>query len=157
MKYIRKILLVASGSLFFLISPVTLSADVEVIANAKTMELAKNLDLGEIVSIFNKSMDLADFEARLNDSEIQISNIDYNHDGELDYIRPIVAIERYKQVIILQAVLADDLYLDVASLDICSSTDLCRSNYLSDTLFTKKTVNEDINKTTSVENNTTQK
>lgn len=121
MKRISKTLLAISSSLFFFMSPITLFADAEVIVTVKNEDIGNNLDLEAIVTLFNKSDDLADFEENINDSEIQISNIDYNHDGDLDYIRPIEAIEKHKQVIILQSVLGNDLYYDIAKIEILVS------------------------------------
>jgi len=118
MKQIRKALLVISSSLFFLITSSSLFAGGEIIVTVKNEDIGNNLDLEAIISIFNQSDDLSNFERSLNDVETQISNIDYNHDGELDYLRPIEAIERHKQIIIIQAVLGDDLYYDIASIEI---------------------------------------
>ena len=125
MNNVRKILLAASGALVFFMGPVTLSAEAEVIATPRTEVIGNNLDLEAIVSIFNQSTSLADFERRLNDSPVPISNIDYNHDGEIDYIRPVEAIERYREVVILQSVLGDGLYADLATIEVCASKELC--------------------------------
>ena len=44
--------------------------------NAMNAEISDNLDLRAVASIFGDSKDLQDFERRLNDPELQISNLD---------------------------------------------------------------------------------
>ena len=51
-------------------------------------DICDNLDLEAVTSIFGASKDLEDFEKRLNDPETQISNLDLNNDGEVDFSRP---------------------------------------------------------------------
>lgn len=85
---------------------------------ANNSDISDNLDLRAIASIFGESRDLEDFERRLNDPDIQISNLDFNNDNQVDYLRVIEAAERNTHLIIIQAVLGADLFQDVATVEV---------------------------------------
>ena len=86
--------------------------------NAVNNEISDNLDLRAVASIFGDSRNLEDFEKRLNDPELQISNLDLNNDNEVDYLRVIETVEYNTHVVIIQSVLDRDVYQDVATIDI---------------------------------------
>jgi hypothetical protein len=86
--------------------------------NAVNNDISDNLDLRAVADIFGDSRNLADFERRLNDPEFQISNLDLNDDNEVDYLRVIETVESNIHVVIIQSVLARDVYQDVATIDI---------------------------------------
>jgi hypothetical protein len=86
--------------------------------NAVNNDISDNLDLRAVADIFGASKDLGDFERRLNDPEFQISNLDLNDDNEVDYLRVIETVEGNVHVVIIQSVLARDVYQDVATIDI---------------------------------------
>jgi hypothetical protein len=88
------------------------------IVNAMNSEISDNLDLRVVASHFGDSRNLEDFERRLNDPKLQISNLDLNYDGQVDYLRVIEAIEKRTHIIIIQSVLNRDLYQDVATIEI---------------------------------------
>lgn len=81
-------------------------------------EISDNLDLRAVASIFGESRDIEDFERKLNDPDIQISNLDLNDDDEVDYLRVIESVERNTHVVVIQAVLDRDVYQDVATIDL---------------------------------------
>lgn len=85
---------------------------------ANNTDISDNLDLRAVASIFGESRDLEDFERRLNDPDIQISNLDLNGDNRVDYLRVIEATERNTHLIILQAVLGIDTYQDIATIEV---------------------------------------
>ena len=85
---------------------------------AKSAEISYNLDLEAVASIFGDSEDLEDFEKRLNEPEIQISNLDLNNDGFVDYLRVIETQGENVNLITIQAVLGDDIFQDVATIDV---------------------------------------
>lgn len=85
---------------------------------ATSSDISDNLDLKAVASIFGDSRDLEDFERRLNDPDIQISNLDLNGDNRVDYLRVIEATENNTHLIIVQAVLGVDVYQDVATLEL---------------------------------------
>src|SRR5690606_14848596 len=85
---------------------------------ATNYDISDNLDLRAVASIFGESKDLADFEYRLNNPKTQISNLDLNRDGRVDYLRVIEAVEADTHQIILQAVLGQDKDLDAPTIEV---------------------------------------
>ena len=85
---------------------------------ANNSDISDNLDLKAVASIFGESSDLEDFERRLNDPDLMISNLDLNGDNKVDYLRVIEATENNTHLIILQAVLAQDTFQDVATIEV---------------------------------------
>jgi len=86
--------------------------------NAMNSEISDNLDLRAVASIFGDSKNIQDFERRLNDPKLQISNLDLNNDGQVDYLRVIESVEKRTHVIILQSIIDFDLYQDVATIEV---------------------------------------
>ena len=86
--------------------------------NVKNFEISDNLDLRAVASIFGDSKNLQDFERKLNDPKLQISNLDLNNDDQVDYLRVIESVESRTHVIIIQSVLDRDLYQDVATIEV---------------------------------------
>jgi len=85
---------------------------------ANSYDISDNLDLKAVASIFGDSNDLEDFERRLNDPNVQISNLDLNNDNRVDYLRVIEVTESNTHLIILQAVLNIDTFQDVATIEV---------------------------------------
>lgn len=95
-----------------------MSAQNRTTINAMNSDISDNLDLTAVSSIFGDSQNLNDFERRLNDPKLQISNLDLNNDNRVDYLRVIESVEDRTHVIIIQSVLGTDLYQDVATIEI---------------------------------------
>ncbi|SEH99306.1 hypothetical protein SAMN02927937_02600 [Paenimyroides aquimaris] len=85
---------------------------------AQNYDISDNLDLQAVASIFGESRDLEDFERRLNDPSTQISNLDLNNDNYVDYLRVVEVGESDVRVIVIQAVLGQDMFQDVATIEI---------------------------------------
>jgi len=85
---------------------------------ASNQEISNHLDLEAVASIFGDSKDLADFEKRLNDPEAKISNLDLNNDNYVDYLRVVEVTEKHTHLIAIQAVLDDDVFQDVATIEV---------------------------------------
>ncbi len=86
---------------------------------ANSEDISDNLDLEAVASIFGDSKDLEDFEKRLNDPKTQISNLDLNNDGEVDYLRVMeTGTEKNLHTISIQAVIGKDQYQEVATIDV---------------------------------------
>ncbi|GGB67217.1 hypothetical protein GCM10007424_04010 [Flavobacterium suaedae] len=85
---------------------------------ANSYDISDNLDLKAVASIFGESRDLEDFEKRLNDPNIQISNLDLNGDNRVDYLRVIEVVENNTHLIILQSVLGINQFQDVATIEV---------------------------------------
>jgi len=87
---------------------------------ANSEDISDNLDLEAVASIFGESKDLEDFEKKLNDPKTQISNLDLNNDGEVDYLRVMELSNDNKNMhtISIQAVIGKDQYQEVATIDV---------------------------------------
>ena len=88
------------------------------IVNANNSEVSDNLDLRAVASLFGDSQNLDDFERRLNDPKLMISNLDLNNDNQVDYLRVIESVEDRTHLIIIQSVLNQDVYQDVATVEV---------------------------------------
>nr|WP_315197010.1 hypothetical protein [uncultured Flavobacterium sp.] len=86
--------------------------------NAMNSDISDNLDLTAVSSIFGESQNLSDFERRLNDPKLQISNLDLNNDNQVDYLRVIESVENNAHIIIIQSILGRDLYQDIATIEV---------------------------------------
>ena len=105
-------------SLLITVFATQMQAQNRTIVNANNAEISDNLDLRAVASIFGDSRNIQDFERRLNDPQIQISNLDLNNDDQVDYLRVLETVERRTHLIIIQAVLDRDVYQDVATIDV---------------------------------------
>ena len=103
--------------LFILMMTTTYAQDVTTI-DAMSEEINDNLDLEAVASIFGESKDLEEFEYKLNDPKTQISNLDLNEDGQVDYLRVVETSDSDTHLIALQSVLGDDIYQDVATIEV---------------------------------------
>ena len=74
------------------------------------------LDLQAIGAAFAQSSTVQDFENLLNNSSYMLSNLDLNQDGYVDYLRVVETVNGGAHVFVIQAVLAPDVYQDVATL-----------------------------------------
>ncbi len=86
--------------------------------NAMSSEISDNLDLRAVASVFGDSRNLEDFERRLNDPKLQISNLDLNYDNQVDYLRVVESVEGYTHLIVIQSVLGLDTFQDVATIEV---------------------------------------
>jgi len=85
---------------------------------ATSYDISDNLDLDAVASIFGDSENLEDFERRLNDPDNRISNLDLNEDGYIDYLRVVENSSDRNSMVVVQAVLDQDVYQDVATIEI---------------------------------------
>ncbi|MDD4198812.1 MAG: hypothetical protein PHZ12_05345 [Paludibacter sp.] len=81
-------------------------------------DLSDYLDLEAVASVFAASRTIDDFENRLNDYRNQVSNLDLNNDGYVDYLRVVKLYDRNAHVILIQAVLGNNYYQDVATITV---------------------------------------
>jgi len=107
-----KILGLAALLLFATQTPAQRTFTVE----ARNYDISDNLDLRAVASIFAESRDLSDFEMRLNDARYQISNLDLNNDGWIDYLRVVETSGGNLHLVVIQVVLDRYTYQDVASI-----------------------------------------
>ncbi len=76
-----------------------------------------------MATLFGESKNLENFEARLNNPRNHISNLDLNQDGYVDYIRVAETMENGVYAIVLQDVLGNDQYQDIATIDVGRNTE----------------------------------
>ena len=86
--------------------------------NATSSDVSDNLDLRAVASVFGESRNLEDFERKLNDPKLQLSNLDLNNDNQVDYLRVIESVEGRTHLIVIQAVLSQNVYQDVATVEV---------------------------------------
>ena len=91
-------------------------AQEKITVEAQNTDISNNLDLKAVSTAFGESKNLEEFEKKLNDYDSQISNLDLNKDGQVDYLRVIEKNENGVHVVEIQAVLDKDVYQDVASI-----------------------------------------
>jgi hypothetical protein len=91
-------------------------AQKKITVEAKNADISNNLDLQAVASLFGEVDNLEDFERKLNDYDSELSNLDLNNDGEVDYLRVVESSEKGVHIILIQAVLAKDVFQDVATI-----------------------------------------
>ena len=84
-------------------------------------QIDQNLDLNAVASLFGDSRNLDDFERRLNDPYYQMSNLDLNNDGYVDYLRVLETVDGNYHFITIQAVIGHRRYQDIATLEVYRS------------------------------------
>ena len=91
-------------------------AQEKITVEAQNSDISNNLDLKAVSTAFGESKNLEEFEQKLNDYDSQISNLDLNSDGQVDYLRVIERNEKGVHMVQIQAVLDKDVFQDVASI-----------------------------------------
>ena len=86
--------------------------------NAMTTDISMHLDLQAVAAAFAQSSSVEEFEMILNSSRYMISNLDINRDGFVDYLRVMEVVNSYNHVFVIQAVLAYNVYQNVATLTV---------------------------------------
>lgn len=109
-------------SFLFLVFSNTLIAQQKTTVVAHSIDISDNLDLRAVATLFGESLNLEDFERRLNDPKIKISNLDLNQDNQVDYLRVVEILERNQHFIVIQAVLGQDLTQDIATIEVEKET-----------------------------------
>ena len=85
---------------------------------ATSRDISDNLDLDAVASIFGEAENLEDLEKKLNDPKNQISNLDLNEDGEVDYLRVVENSKNDTHLVSIQAVIGEDQFQDVATIEV---------------------------------------
>lgn len=99
-----------------LLSTFWVCADETVTVTATSTDISENLDLKTVATLFGQAKDLEQFEQMLNNPDSAFSNLDLNGDGQVDYLRVIETADGSRHLVVIQAVLAKDVYQDVASI-----------------------------------------
>jgi hypothetical protein len=96
----------------------TAKAQKVVRVSSNSYDISDNLDLEAVASLFGTSENLSVFERKLNDPKNGISNLDLNEDGYVDYLRVIETSSKGDYLVIIQAVLDEDIFQDVATIEV---------------------------------------
>ena len=91
-------------------------ADQTVTVSANSSDISEGLDLKVVAKLFAEAKNLEEFETMLNNPDSAFCNLDLNGDGQVDYLRVVETGEGNKRLIVLQAILAKDIYQDVATI-----------------------------------------
>ncbi|MCD6597927.1 MAG: hypothetical protein J7L04_09585 [Bacteroidales bacterium] len=81
-------------------------------------EAGEDFDLNAVMQVLENAEDLADFEKKINDKDNQINNLDLNNDEEIDVIKVVEIDESNTRVIVLRAVIGENDYQDIATIEI---------------------------------------
>ncbi|MCQ2311282.1 MAG: hypothetical protein MJZ64_05990 [Paludibacteraceae bacterium] len=91
-------------------------ADDKVTVEATNEDISESLDLKAVANLFGEVKDLKEFEEKLNAEDTHLSNLDLNGDGSVDYLRVVETKDGDNHLVLIQAVLAKDVFQDVASI-----------------------------------------
>ena len=91
-------------------------ADETITISANSEDISQSLDLRVVAKLFAEASTTEQFENMLNNPDSTFSNLDLNGDNQIDYLRVVEAGTADSKLIVIQAVLAKDIYQDVASI-----------------------------------------
>lgn len=91
-------------------------AEETIIVSANSEDISQSLDLRVVAKLFAEASTTEQFENMLNNPDSAFSNLDLNGDNQIDYLRVVEAGTANNKLIVIQAVLAKDIYQDVASI-----------------------------------------
>ena len=81
-------------------------------------EAGEDFDLNAVMTVLEDAEDLQDFEKKINDAENQVNNLDLNNDDEIDIVKVVGVDEENTRLLILRAVLGENDFQDIATLEI---------------------------------------
>ena len=84
--------------------------------NPLTSDISLYLDLQAVAAAFAQAYSVEEFEMILNSNSYMITNLDLNRDGYIDYLRVLETLDGRTHVLLIQAVLAANIYQDVATI-----------------------------------------
>jgi hypothetical protein len=87
-------------------------------AQETATEAGEDFDLYAAISLFENAEDLEDFEKKLNSEENDVNNLDLNNDDEVDMVRIVEYSEGNTKVLVIQAVIGEDDYQDIATIEL---------------------------------------
>jgi len=105
-------------SLLVLLATVSWStwADETITVSANSEDISQALDLKAVATLFGTVKSVEEFETLLNNPDSAFTNLDLNGDGVVDYLRVVETSSDNKHLVVIQAVLAKDVFQDVASI-----------------------------------------
>ena len=122
MNYFRRYIpILAIAAIPFAAQP-TLFAEDRVIVVSSAGDLSEGLDLNALGEVFKTSDDLQHFEQQLNNPQLYLNNLDLNGDGQVDFLRVIEEQTENGRMVVVQAIVGDNAFTDVAYIDIQRGT-----------------------------------
>ncbi len=108
--------------------PAQPSTSTTIQVNSVTRDYCLHLDLQAVGAAFAQANSIEEFEYILNSPNYMINNLDLNHDGWIDYLRVMEVVNGRNHFFVIQAVLAPNVYQDVATLavEMSYSTPYCQ-------------------------------
>ena len=91
-------------------------ADETITVSANSEDISQALDLKAVATLFGSVKNVEEFETLLNNPDSAFTNLDLNGDGVVDYLRVVETSADNKHLVVIQAVLAKDVFQDVASI-----------------------------------------
>jgi len=91
-------------------------ADETITVSANSEDISQALDLKAVATLFGTAKNVEEFETLLNNPDSAFTNLDLNGDGVVDYLRVVETSSDNKHLLVIQAVLAKDVFQDVASI-----------------------------------------
>ena len=91
-------------------------ADETITVTATNDDISGGLDLKTVAALFGQAKNVEEFETMLNNPDSAYTNLDLNGDGQVDYLRVVETQLDKKHLVVIQAVLAKDIFQDVASI-----------------------------------------
>lgn len=91
-------------------------AEETITVSANSEDISQSLDLRVVAKLFAEASTTEQFENMLNNPDSAFSNLDLNGDNQIDYLRVVEAGTANNKLIVIQAVLAKNIYQDVASI-----------------------------------------
>lgn len=91
-------------------------AEETITVSANSEDISQSLDLKVVAKLFAEASTTEQFENMLNNPDSAFSNLDLNGDNQIDYLRVVETGTTDNKLIVIQAVLAKDIYQDVASI-----------------------------------------
>lgn len=91
-------------------------AEETITVSANSEDISQSLDLRVVAKLFAEASTTEQFENMLNNPDSAFSNLDLNGDNQIDYLRVVEDSTANNKLIVIQAVLAKDIYQDVASI-----------------------------------------
>ena len=91
---------------------------VSVSAQDPATEAGEDFDLYAVMGLFEDAKDLEDFEKKLNSQDNDVNNLDLNKDDEVDLVRVVEHEDGSTHILVLQAVLGEDDFQDLAVIEL---------------------------------------
>ena len=87
-------------------------------AQTPATEAGEDFDLQAAIGLFENAEDLEDLEKKLNSQDNDVNNLDLNKDDEVDLVKLVEISEGNTRIIVIQAVLGENDFQDIATIEL---------------------------------------